>query len=163
MSKKSCSLSQTDPVIARPSNGDDKYIPDISQEIQAEVGGKLQQVGMEAIEVPVSLGAEFKVPARVDAFVSLDNEAAKGIHMSRLYMGVLNHFSHNSLSGRSLKKLVRELAESQEGLSQAAYLRVAWEHPLQRPALKSDLMGWRYYPSFMEVRWEQGESKYFLG
>ncbi len=108
----------------------------------------LDRVGMSNIECPVVLeflGQRWRVPARIDAYVSLD-EAQKGIHMSRLFLAVEKYFGQESLTPKGLISLLEQFLKSHDGISKSASVRVSFQLPLQRPSLVSKHVGWRYYP-----------------
>lgn len=142
-------------------------LPDVSHETRAEAEGTLHQVGMQGVEMPVLVknpdGREMFLPARVDVYVSLDHPTAKGIHMSRLYLRVQEALEKELLTSSAMKQLLKDLVESQEGLSEASFVRVYFDWPLQRPALSSGLKGWRHYPVFFEGRVIRGEVQMILG
>ncbi|MEZ4871213.1 MAG: GTP cyclohydrolase, FolE2/MptA family [Bdellovibrionales bacterium] len=104
---------------------------------------------MEAIELPVNVATgsdqTLLLPARIGAFVSLDNENAKGIHMSRLYLSLKEGLANKTLSFSVLSQLLDEFVVKQEGLSQDSYLDVEFELPVERKALLSGQVGWRHY------------------
>ena len=60
-------------------------LPDIAAQALRQAH-PLEWVGMCGIALPVLLDGK-KLPATADAGVSLDNGEARGIHMSRLYLG----------------------------------------------------------------------------
>ena len=63
-------------------------MPDIANQSRSALTGTLDWVNMSDIEVPVRLANGSLVPARAEAFVSLDDPDAKGIHMSRLFLAL---------------------------------------------------------------------------
>ncbi|MCB0390765.1 MAG: GTP cyclohydrolase I FolE2 [Bdellovibrionales bacterium] len=129
-------------------------MPDISTESRAELAMKLDQVGMSEIEMPVILKVAgelpFRIPAKISAFVSLDEPQAKGIHMSRLYLSLKEILGSETLSLKTTKHILQKFIKDQKGLSERAYLKVSFELPIERKALKSDQIGWRQYPVFLE-------------
>jgi GTP cyclohydrolase I len=50
-----------------------------------------------------------RLPARVDAFVSLDDAGAKGIHMSRIVLAIGEAFSTGDLTPTAVARLLRTL------------------------------------------------------
>ncbi len=129
-------------------------LPDIAAEEKAKIGGQLQWVGMSDIEMPLQLAADVEVPAtvaRVRAEVSLDEEASKGIHMSRLYLACDEVFSAASIDFGQLQGLTAKFLASHKKLSQNALIEVEAEALLRRPALVSDHSGWRSYPIKLSV------------
>ena len=77
-------------------------LPDIANEQQVEVAGKLDWVGMNEIEMPVRIeddaGGLIQSSALVTAYVNLKDPDVKGIHMSRLYLHLDQGFGERSLS-----------------------------------------------------------------
>jgi GTP cyclohydrolase I len=122
---------------------------------------------MTAIEVPVRLrGADdlqTRVPAKADAFVSLDDPAAKGIHMSRLYLALNRHLEAEVLTPALVGRILSEFLESHVGLSHAARLSIGFELPLRRPALKSANSAWRTYPVTVSGDLAEGRLRLRLG
>lgn len=125
-------------------------MPDIAHDAQALVTGRLDHVGMSGIEIPVRLkqadGSLLMLPAKAEAFVSLDQPEAKGIHMSRLFLKLEELLSDNVLDGALIERLLRTFIASHDGLSQSSHIRLDFELPLKRKALKSPNAGWRQYP-----------------
>ena len=125
-------------------------LPDVARDLPPTAGGVLAKVGMSGIEVPLRLRDVFHrsllLPARVDAYVSLDDPSAKGIHMSRLYLAVQRGLAEEDFSFGQIERLLRSFVASHAGLSRAAHLRLAFEYMAERRALLSDHAGWRSYP-----------------
>jgi GTP cyclohydrolase I len=133
---------------------------DVALEHRAAVGGRLDRVGMTEIELPVRVatpdGVASRVPARVDAFVSLDDASAKGIHMSRLFLLAQETLEKEQLSLATLETLARGFVTSHAGISQTAQVNVRFEYLLKRPALLSGFRGWRSYPVEMTATLDRG-------
>jgi GTP cyclohydrolase I len=55
-----------------------------------------------------------------------------------------------------LRRILREFLESHAGLSERALIRIAFDHLLRRPALKSDHSGWKAYPVRITASMERG-------
>jgi len=112
--------------------------------------GALDRVGMSGIETRVLLlderGSWFAVPARADAFVSLDRPADKGIHMSRLFLALDRTLEERELSPRTLELALARFLESHEEQTSSAFVRVEYEQAIRRNSLVSDNAGWRIYP-----------------
>lgn len=134
-------------------------IPDISVETRAEHSLCLDRVGMRKIECPIQMQVNGKLvtlPSSVDAFVSLDQPDAKGIHMSRLFLLVSEALERNELSFDLLEKLLKAILASHEEVSKSAEVKVSFLLPVKRKALKSDEAGWRQYPVSMMTRLDGG-------
>ncbi|MFT0622404.1 GTP cyclohydrolase FolE2 [Ectopseudomonas guguanensis] len=110
----------------------------------------LQWVGMAGIALPIRL-AGAAVTASVDIGVSLDDAGARGIHMSRLYLA-LQHLAGKPLTLAALQHLLDDCLSSHHELSDSASLTVRGALPLQRPALVSQLSGWKHYPFEIHAR-----------
>ncbi len=131
-----------------------RVMPDVASDAAPAVRGRLDRVGMERIETPVILlrdGQRLVVSAMVDVSVSLDDEFAKGVHMSRMFLTVQRHLDEAPLSGTMLEALLGELVASHVGLSTRASIRIAFEWLERRPALRSANAGWRRYPVIVEA------------
>ncbi len=142
-------------------------MPDVARHARTPFSGRLDQVGMTAIEVPVRLRGvddlQTRVPAKADAFVSLDDPAAKGIHMSRLYLALNRHLEAEVLTPALVGRILTEFLESHVGLSHAARLSIGFELPLRRPALKSANSAWRTYPVTVSGDLAEGRLRLRLG
>jgi len=127
-----------------------RAMPDVANEAQPAVAGTLEWVGMDNIDVPVTLagadGSAVRSPARVSAYVNLKQPDVRGIHMSRLYLHVDKHLSGEPLTPCSIRRLLRDFLESHAELSDRAMVRISFDHLVRRPALKSDNSGWKSYP-----------------
>jgi GTP cyclohydrolase I len=99
---------------------------------------------MCGIAQPILLEGQ-RITARVDAGVSLDDGSARGIHMSRLYLA-LEELEQEEVSAEQLHRVLDRFLDSHRGLSSSASLRLHGEVLLQRPALVSQLAGWKSYP-----------------
>jgi GTP cyclohydrolase I len=127
-----------------------RSLPDVAVEARPGIGGRLDRVGMDEIEMPVLVagadGTAERVSARVAAFVDLDDAAARGIHMSRLYLHLDRHLSAEALTPCTLRRVLRDFLDSHADLSTQAEVRIRFEHLVRRPALASANSGWRAYP-----------------
>lgn len=133
---------------------------DIASLVNSSAPLCLQRVGMQGVEMPICLkhmGEKFLLPAKVDIFVSLDDESAKGIHMSRLYRILEQELVHQELELKALLPLLQNLLKSQLNLSKSAELHIHWNQPTIRPALKSGFRGWRHYPVSVGLKYANNE------
>ncbi len=130
-----------------------REMPDIANEAQPEVSGKLEWVGMNEIEVPVRIeddsGSLIQSTAIVTAYVNLVDPDVRGIHMSRLYLHLDQAFRDRPISPCALRQILRTFLDSHEGLSDRALVRVDFDYVVRRKALTSDNEGWRRYPVSM--------------
>ena len=128
-------------------------MPDIANEVKPSVGGKLEWVGMNDIELPVRIeddqGNMIQSTARVTAYVNLIDPDVRGIHMSRLYLHLDQAFQERPLTPGTLRQMLSSFLDSHEGLSDRALVRVDFDYVIRRKALKSDNVGWRRYPVSM--------------
>lgn len=109
----------------------------------------LDWVGMADVHQPLMIrdGRTTKqVQTRVQIYVDLGDELAKGIHMSRLYLILDEHSETRPLTAAGLKLLLRSVLESHRDLSTRAYIQFDFDYYLRRPALVSDNSGWNSYP-----------------
>lgn len=138
---------------------DKRDMPDVSEIDQRHQYDTLDWVGMNGIHLPTqltdSLDGEQPVDARIQAFVNLDNTASRGIHMSRLFLQLEQHFAQKSLDRHSLVAALKAFLHSHKGLSNQAFLELAFDYTLKRPALKSDNAGWKAYPTKLVASWQQ--------
>jgi GTP cyclohydrolase I len=130
-----------------------RNMPDIANDAQPDVAGRLEWVGMNEIELPVRIedddGNLIQSTAIVTAYVNLTDPDVRGIHMSRLYLHLDQAFRDQPLSPTTLRQLLRSFLDSHEGLSDRALIRVDFDYVVRRPALVSDNEGWRRYPVSM--------------
>ena len=104
---------------------------------------------MTGIETIVTLptGAGWmRLPARVDAFVSLDDPGARGIHMSRIVLAIEETFSTRDLTLGRVAELLGRMRRDQDSLSRSAEVVVRVEYPVARVSLRSGEAGTRLYP-----------------
>ncbi len=141
-----------------------KLEEDISNQKPA-ISGAIDQVGIEGLEMPIRIPHNtakktkkcLSLPAVISAMVSLDTPHKRGIHMSRIYLALHNCLEKTPLTLSTIKTLLKHLVKSQKGLSKKAYLKIKWQHPVKRKALKSEFLeGWRCYPVFYEGTLKEG-------
>lgn len=127
-----------------------RAMPDVASEPHRGLAGALDWVGMEGIEMAVSIGAAdepaHRVAARVAAYVNLHRDDVRGIHMSRLYLHLDRHLSGERLTPGALRRLLRDFLHSHADLSDRARVQIRFEHLVRRRALASGHSGWRAYP-----------------
>ena len=131
-------------------------LPDISRIKKTDVRGTLSQVGMQSIEMPILFklndqSVPILLPAKMSAFVSLDDPEAKGIHMSRLYLELKNIMPRTPLSVGLLKEVLNKFLQTHEDLSRSAFLEIRFQIPVERSALISGELGYRQYPVYLKV------------
>lgn len=127
-----------------------KPMPDIANQASAHIEGQLDWVGMSHIELPVQVATDHnehqRVGAHVEAFVSLDDAQAKGIHMSRLYLALDEMSDHEVLDGQVIHQLLQRFLATHQDLSQQARVRFNFDLHLRRNSLLSGNAGWKVYP-----------------
>ena len=135
---------------------DNARLPDVATGAQPDAGGALDWVGMEGIDMPVRCAdgqdGTFTVPGRVSVQVNLADPAARGIHMSRLYLTLEKSLGEQTLTPSGLRSLLHALVASHVDLSTRVRLRIQYSQLLKRRALVSDNAGWRAYPVTVEAQ-----------
>jgi GTP cyclohydrolase I len=97
-------------------------------------------------------GGALTAPARVSVQVNLGDPAARGIHMSRLYLALERSLGEQAMTPSGLCSLLHALVASHTTLSSRARLRIEYSQLLKRRALVSDNAGWHAYPVTIEAR-----------
>lgn len=151
----------------KPTDNVLREMPDIANEVSAEIAGSLDWVGMNDIEMPVRIeddaGNLIQSTALVTAYVNMTDPGVRGIHMSRLYLHLDQTFTERPLNPCTLRQLLRSFLQSHEGLSDRALIRVDFDYVTRRPALASDNEGWRRYPVSMIGVLADGEFSLEMG
>ena len=151
------------PIIRPPQ----RAMPDVAHATGTPVSGVLDRVGMTGIEVPVRLrddsGSTMLCAAKADAFVSLSDPTARGIHMSRLYLSLQAILSEEELSLTTVRHLLTAFLGSHHAISDAAEIRLSFELLVRRPALKSLNTSWRTYPVSIAGTLQNGGHRLAIG
>jgi GTP cyclohydrolase I len=129
-------------------------LPDVNADASPIARGRLDAVGMAGIECAVRVaaadGSLQLQSARADIHVSLDDPAAKGIHMSRLYLALTRALDETVLSPATARGLIGRILDeslsSHGGLSSTAEVVLRFDHLVRRAALVSPHRAWRAYP-----------------
>lgn len=125
-------------------------LPDITSTESAKQRPLLDWVGMTRLAIHFQLLdshlGSYNGQGYAEIGVDLSNPNAKGIHMSRLYLGLEQFFRDNPLTPLSLQQLLSELLQTQQDLSQSVSLGLDFELMPSRPSLKSQLSGIKAYP-----------------
>ncbi len=129
-------------------------LPDIAHQTQAEQQQGLNWVGMSGIDLPLQLNESqaASLPAKIDLHVDLYDPRHRGIHMSRLYLALQDTLTQAPLNRASLEQLLSRALESHTDTSRQAALRIRFDLPLLRPALKSEFSGWKAYPVTLDAQ-----------
>ena len=121
---------------------------------------------MEQLDLPVSVkledGSTVQVPAKANVFVSLDDTASKGIHMSRLH-ALVQKLGREVCSRETLDRFLADCIESQAGISTNAKIELSFDLLLEKPALLSGEVGYQAYPVSVVGTAVDGEFIYELG
>lgn len=135
-------------------------MPDITNLQKASIHIGLDWVGMGEVELLLNHAENGKsfanMPAKAGVYVNLKDSKAKGIHMSRLYLLATQAFEQGTLSLSDISSLLKNMVESQNGVSDKARICVDFQLPLKRKALVSDLEGLRHYP--IRLEWDIDQS-----
>lgn len=136
-------------------------LPDVSLTDPAPSLSPLQWVGMQGIDLPVTVaepGYWRELHARADVQVDLPAPHIKGIHMSRLYRQLDSLAEESALSALTLRHALQAMVDShQDCHSRSARLRLSLQLLTQRPALVTrDLSGWKSYPVRLDAALLQG-------
>ncbi|QDT38218.1 GTP cyclohydrolase FolE2 [Stratiformator vulcanicus] len=149
-----------------PSTFASSVLPDIAEDSVAAVPGMLERVGMSAVEVllqvPAANDTSLTLPGKADAFVSLDDESAKGIHMSRLFLGLQERLDCEHWTPDAMGGTLQIFLERHEKISRSASLAVQFELPVRRNALLTEHSGWRHYPVRSESFSTEGKTRHWL-
>lgn len=131
-------------------------LPDVSVTDLAATLGPLEWVGMQGIDVPITIEEPTyrrEIHARANVQVDLPAPHVKGIHMSRLYR-LLDEWSRTStISPASLTSLLNDIVASHHDCdSRSARLILDLNLLVRRPALVSEgLSGWKSYPAQVQA------------
>lgn len=162
MTPESSGPSQASPVTSLSTTSDrplsmdtsPRLLPDVANDTAPQFQSSIDRVGMSGIEVAILLQGEdgilMRTPAKVDAYVSLDDPSTKGIHMSRLYLSLQNEL-HTEFSRKQIERILGQFLETHNEMSQSAYVKFSFEHMIQRASLLSDNRAWRSYPVQIEA------------
>lgn len=143
-----------------------RLLPDVAARSTASVQGVLDFVGMSGVDVAVRRRDEhghiLLAPAEADAFVSLDDPLAKGIHMSRLFLRLHEALDAEELSPKLLERVLESFVQSHANLSRSSLVRLRYDHLCRQPSLVSDHSAWRHYPVEIESSLVEGRVRHAL-
>lgn len=137
-------------------------MPDVTSHSSSVINSKIDWVGMDKVTIPVIVNGESCI-AHTNVYVNVLDPSAKGIHMSRLYITLGQELLKKELTVKRLKNAIKDIVESQKGLSDSAQLLLKWDQPILRKALLSDNSGWKTYRFFLKVTQVRGELQYQMG
>ena len=142
-------------------------LPDVANDAPSTLAGALDRVGMAGVEIPLRIrdatGALILVPAKASIAVSLDDPAARGIHMSRLFLSLQAILGEEELTFGAVRRLLAAFVGSHAGISRSGFLRLDFDLPVKRPALVSANSAWRSYPVTLSGDLIDGECRLRLG
>lgn len=126
---------------------------------------EIQKVGITKLDFPINLALRNDehqlVHGKVSAYVSLDSPTQRGINMSRLarcfYRVLSDKKGVDLLDFFDIVNMYKEVLPSRN-----AYLKVRFELPLEKSALREDHMGWLYYPVTLEIENRDGVVKSYI-
>lgn len=137
-----------------------RTMPDIANRAHEEPQGTLDWVGMSQVHQPLRLrdGDGVRViEGRAQIYVDLVDAQAKGIHMSRLYLRLLELGHERELSRSALVETLSDVLASHDDLSTRAFISLDFDYLTERAALKSDNSGYSSYPVQVVARLIDGE------
>ncbi len=141
-------------------------MPDVAGDAAASARA-LDWVGMHNIALPLRFpgndGVLMQVPASVDVSVDLRDPAARGIHMSRLYLQLQDMLVEDAITPARLRCVLQACIDSQGALSSSARLTLRFDQMLRRRALASDHSGWKRYPLEIDAVLADGHLSMTLG
>jgi GTP cyclohydrolase I len=135
-------------------------MPDVARMDLHQPHATLDWVGMSGIHQPLVIRdgkSTRQAQTRVQIYVDLADERAKGIHMSRLYLILDEHAETRALSPAGLKLMLASVLESHRDLSTQVYIEFDFDYFLRRKALVSDNSGWNAYPVQIKGTLVRGE------
>jgi GTP cyclohydrolase I len=127
------------------------FLPDISLSESAPRHSALTWVGMQGIDLPLTVdepGCSRELHACADVQVNLPAPHIKGIHMSRLYRLLDAMGNGQGLTAAGIHQVLKAMMESHADCqSENARLQLNFNLLLRRPALVTEgLAGWKSYP-----------------
>lgn len=124
-------------------------MPDVADSAYDSTAAPLDWVGMSGIRQPLVMadgrGGEQTLNALIEAFVDLADPAAKGIHMSRLFLA-LDELGGRPLAVGELLAVLARFLQTHDDISEAAAVVVRFDYLRRQTALKSGEQGWLSYP-----------------
>lgn len=131
-------------------------LPDVSVTETSELISPLAWVGMEGIDLPLTVAETDcleKIHARADVQVNLPAAHVKGIHMSRLYQLLGSLGDDGLITPAHLLTLLRAMIDSHVDCgTDSARLQLRFDLLARRPALVTEgLAGWNSYPVHLEA------------
>jgi GTP cyclohydrolase I len=135
-------------------------MPDVARMGLQQPHDTLDWVGMSGIHQPLLIRdgrSTRQAQSKVQIYVDLADELAKGIHMSRLYLILDEHAETRALSPAGLKLMLASVLESHRDLSTQVFIQFDFDYYLRRKALVSENSGWNAYPVSIKGTLARGE------
>ena len=125
-------------------------LPDIAVSTKAQEPANLSWVGMSGISMPLKFHIKGEKPKEyqtlVDCSVNLTNPKQRGIHMSRMYLSLVELSKLRQVDYPALAKFSKSLVASQQGSSNSSLISFSFDMLVKRPSLVSKKTGWLSYP-----------------
>lgn len=134
-------------------------LPDIASQQATSIPLNIDWVGMNGIALP-GLCSGALVQLQLDISVNLPNPTAKGIHMSRLYQLAQTHLANVEITRETIITLLCAVIDSHRDLgSNSAKLTISTNLLMSRPALVSELEGWKFYPLVLNASLDNNSNR----
>ena len=143
-------------------------LPDVAAtQLHTDHQDCLDWVGMRQISLPLTINDQdigcFSTSARVQSYVNLNRAESKGIHMSRLYLLLVQFAESGVFTPTRIQQLMAQFLQSHQDLSTRAMLHFSFDSLIKRPALLSDNHGWKSYPTQVRASLNADEAVFELG
>ncbi|MFC3150891.1 GTP cyclohydrolase FolE2 [Litoribrevibacter euphylliae] len=139
----------------------EKALPDVALTSRSSHSTTLDWVGMSGIALPLVIKdvnePEQRIDAKVQTYVNLNNPQVKGIHMSRLYLLLMQYAEKEVVTVAGLREFLSHLLDSHHDISDCANLNIDFDYLIKKPALKSQFAGWKDYPVSVNGFLEDGK------
>lgn len=139
----------------------EKALPDVALTSRSSHSTTLDWVGMSGIALPLVIKdvnePAQRIDAKVQTYVNLNNPQVKGIHMSRLYLLLMQYAEKEVVTVAGLREFLSHLLDSHHDISDCANLNVDFDYLIKKPALKSQFAGWKDYPVSVNGFLENGK------
>jgi len=134
---------------------------------QTDYASSIDRVGMTHLEIPVLVRDQNKKTiqcvAKGEAFVSLDDPRARGIHMSRLFLIMQEILREKELSFTTIKEILNAFIESHAEVCSSSAMKLQYDYLIEKKALKSANSGWRSYPVMVAGSLSKGQFNLQMG
>lgn len=141
------------------------------QKLPSDDNIAIPRVGINQFRLPIIVKNKYGEARSHDAkaamYVSL-NESKNGVSMSRLCSILQAEALENTVDTSFLKTIMARYREelrdeTDKGLIEKAFLKLAFNYPVKQKSLKSDNWGWQYYPVEIEaVETEERGFEFFI-